>query len=269
MPRPGATALRVWRDGPAEGAVNMALDEALAAAAAGFGAALVRLSTWARPTVSLGAFQRIADARACPAFAGLPIVRRPSGGGAIVHGSDVTLAIAVPRGHALGGSPQALYDLVHEALVAELADRGVETRLSAGTGATHDPSATPDGPLFCFDRRAVGDVVVPLPAGGPRADAKILGSAQRRLPGAVLQHGSLLLAANPGLPPAARHAGLLDLAPPGQVTPEGVIGGWLARLARGLEATLAVESGVFVPLDRAGFQATLERYSAEDWVARR
>ena len=115
--------LSVWWDAPADGATNMARDEALASEACRRGAVLVRVSTWARPEVSLGAFQRIADARACAALEGLPIARRPSGGGAIVHGSDVTLAIAVPRGHALAASAQSLYDAAHRAMVEELAGR--------------------------------------------------------------------------------------------------------------------------------------------------
>lgn len=263
----------------------MALDEALAVDAARGGEVLVRLSTWARPTVSLGAFQRIADARACPAFEGLAIVRRPSGGGAIVHGSDVTLAIALPRGHALGASPQALYDLVHAALVAELARHGVAAGLSAGARILHDlsgardPSATPDGPLFCFDRRAAGDVVLPAPGGKGRpaalhADAKILGSAQRRLPGAVLQHGSLLVAANMDVPEAARHPGLLDLVQvagfsDGSRSAEPILEGWLGEIARGLSLEVAEEPGPFVPGDEPGFLETLSRYGAESWIAKR
>ncbi len=263
----------------------MALDEALAVDAASRGEVLVRLSTWARPTVSLGAFQRLADARACPAFAGMPIVRRPSGGGAIVHGSDVTLAIALPRGHALAASPQALYDLVHGALVAELARWGVAAGLSEGARVLHDPSAsrdssaTPDGPLFCFDRRAAGDVVLPAPGGNWRPaalhpDAKILGSAQRRLPGAVLQHGSLLIAANREVPPEARHPGLVDLARGADasadtLSPERVVEGWLGGIARGMGLGVSDEPGPFVPGDEAGFQATLDRYGSESWIAKR
>lgn len=285
MTTPRPPRLRVWRDPAAEGATNMALDEALAVDAARGADVLVRLSTWARPTVSLGAFQRIGDARACPALAGLAIVRRPSGGGAIVHGSDVTLAIALPRGHAFGESPQSLYDLVHGALVAELARLGVAAGLSEGVPVLHgiaaprDTSATPDGPLFCFDRRAAGDVVLPAPGGNwrpaaLRPDAKILGSAQRRLPGAVLQHGSLLLAANREVPPAARHPGLLDLArdasrADASLAPEPIVERWLEGIARGLGLVVTDEAGPFAPGDEAVFQETLARYGAESWIARR
>ena len=166
----------------------MALDEALAAEAARLDRVLVRISTWSEPTLSLGAFQAIAEARAHRALAGLRIVRRPSGGGAILHGSDVTLSVAVPRLHPCGGTPQRLYDAVHEALVAELSACGVKAGLSAGgaragrsgsdrvdpdSGPEAPPAAGPpaEGPLLCFDRRAVGDVVMPVPDGRFGSDA--------------------------------------------------------------------------------------------------
>ena len=84
---------------------------AAAVDAAGRGEVLVRLSTWARPTVSLGAFQRLADARACPAFAGMPIVRRPSGGGAIVHDREITYSLALPTAQVLHVGDDAALDV--------------------------------------------------------------------------------------------------------------------------------------------------------------
>lgn len=261
--------LSVWWDAPADGPTNMALDEALADEACRRGAVLVRVSTWARPEVSLGAFQRFADARACAALSGLPISRRPSGGGAIVHGSDVTLAIAVPRGHGLAASAQALYDTAHRAMVEALAGRGVPARLWSGTGPGADP---PDGPLLCFDRRSTGDVVVDAAAPG-RRDHKILGSAQRRLRGAVLQHGSLLLESNGGVGPAARHEGLADLFPsagPWALTAgRGLLQEWLDRLATSLGGGVVEEPGSFRPTDAAAFEETLTRYRGGAWIERR
>lgn len=261
--------LSVWWDAPADGPTNMALDEALADEACRRGAVLVRLATWARPEVSLGAFQRVGDARGCPALEGLPIARRPSGGGAIVHGSDVTLAIAVPRGHVLAASAQSLYDAAHEAMVETLVERGVPARRWSGTGPGADP---PDGPLLCFDRRATGDVVV-ADAGAACGDRKILGSAQRRLRGAVLQHGSLLLAANDAVGSAGRHAGLEELHPasgpwrlPGG---RGVIEGWLRRLAASLGGGWAEQPGPFRPTDAQAFEETLARYGSPAWIERR
>ncbi|MBM4021041.1 MAG: hypothetical protein FJ284_02145 [Planctomycetes bacterium] len=200
------SGLVAWWDDPASGPENMAADEVLAAEAAATGRPLVRFYGWSEPTVSLGGFQRLAEARASAAIAGLPLVRRPSGGGAILHGGDLTYAAAVPRGHPWGGDPQSLYDAFHAALETVLRDFGV--------AATRHPGRPRDAGdehrLLCFDRRARGDLIVASAAAG--ADGhKILGSAQRRLHAAVLQHGSLLLATPPTVPSPARHPGLLDL----------------------------------------------------------
>ena len=284
-----------WWDPPADGATNMALDEALAAEAARLDRVLVRISTWSEPTLSLGAFQAIAEARAHRALAGLRIVRRPSGGGAILHGSDVTLSVAVPRLHPCGGTPQRLYDAVHEALVAELSACGVEAGLSAGgaravrsgsdrvdpdPGPEVPPAAGPqaEGPLLCFDRRAVGDVVMPVPDGRFGSDAKILGSAQRRLRGAVLQHGSLLLAANRFVPEESRHPGLEELQRRGECggswawgspAGTGLVRGWLTRLAATLGEGLETPVGRFVPSPEAGYEEGLTRFQQDSWNARR
>ena len=284
-----------WWDPPAEGATNMALDEALAAEAARLDRVLVRISTWSEPTLSLGAFQAIAEARAHRALAGLRIVRRPSGGGAILHGSDVTLSVAVPRLHPCGGTPQRLYDAVHEALVAELSACGVEAGLSAGSARAGrsgidrvDPDPGPEGPraagppaegpLLCFDRRAVGDVVMPVPDGRFGSDAKILGSAQRRLRGAVLQHGSLLLAANRLVPEESRHPGLEELQQRGECggswawgspAGTGLVRGWLTRLAATLGGGLETPAGRFVPSPEAGYEEGLTRFQQDSWNARR
>jgi lipoyl(octanoyl) transferase len=287
-----------WWDPPADGATNMALDEALAAEAARLDRVLVRLSTWSEPTLSLGAFQAIAEARAHRALAGLSIVRRPSGGGAILHGSDVTLSVAVPRLHPCGGTPQRLYDAVHEALVAELSACGVQAGLSAGgaragggrgegfgsnsvePAAGAAPTAGPpaEGPLLCFDRRAVGDVVMPIPDGRFGSDAKILGSAQRRLRGAVLQHGSLLLAANRLVPEESRHPGLEELQRRsgsggawawGSSAGKGLLRGWLTRLAATLGEGLETPAGRFFPSPEAGYEEGLTRFQQDSWNARR
>ncbi len=264
-----------WWDPPADGPTNMALDEALAAEAARLDRVLVRISTWSEPTLSLGAFQAIGDARSHRSLAGLPIVRRPSGGGAILHGSDVTLTVAVPRLHPCGGTPQRLYDAVHEGLVAEMSARGVPAALSPGA----DRGAKAEGdPLLCFDRRATGDVVMPIADGRFNADAKILGSAQRRLRGAILQHGSLLLASNRFVAADVRHPGLEELLHGagkdgawGWVQPvgTGLVRGWLARVAQSLGAGLEEPPGRFQPPLEAGIEDVVSRFRGDSWNSRR
>ena len=246
----------------------MAADELLAAEAVARGRPLVRFYGWSEPTLSLGGFQRLADARATPGVGGLALVRRPSGGGAILHGSDLTYAVAVPREHPWGASAQLLYDTFHAALVRLLRERGIAAAQHPG----RESAAADQEQLLCFDRRARGDVVIAAETG---ADGhKILGSAQRRLRGAVLQHGSLLLRSpGPGL--AAHHAGLDRLAvAAGPWEPRQLATAWLEAVAGGEESTGAgsgwvFESGSFLTGCRHRLEEAAARFASPGWLARR
>ena len=216
-----AAVLPVWWDDAADGPTNMAADEVLADEAARHGGLVIRIYSWSMPSVSLGAFQPLAAARACVAVSGLPLVRRPSGGGAIVHGTDLTYAAAVPKAHPWGRTPQALYDALHTAMAAVLTD-------------------APADAFLCFARRSVGDLVAP-PTGQPAAagDPKIMGSAQRRLGTTVLQHGSLLLSTNRDLGEAARLPGVAELAGRDDAwEPRQIAEPWLNAIARALGAVI-------------------------------
>jgi lipoate-protein ligase A len=260
------TGIAVWRDGAADGPTNMAADECLAAESVRRGGLVIRLYRWETTTVSLGAFQPIAAARACEAIAGLPLVRRPSGGGAIVHGSDFTYAAAIPKRHRWGSTPQALYDAVHGAMIESLRSCGVETRL-----AEPDPAAETE--FFCFDRRSGGDLIAghPDPDDKPRS-VKLMGSAQRRLADAVLQHGSLLLVSNPDVGPAARHASLADLSGAGGILPAGwsaCVDEWLGRIAAALGQQIEEQAGAFLRRGLPGLPVGRERFAASRWTNRR
>jgi len=257
-PLPGLVA---WWDEPAAGPDNMAADELLAAEAAEEGRPLVRLYSWSEPTVSLGGFQKLTDARACEAIAGLPLVRRPSGGGAILHGSDLTYAVAVPRAHRWGHDPQVLYDAFHEALVEELRSRGADAARHPG----RDPAAGDEDRLLCFDRRARGDVIIRAADGH-----KILGSAQRRLRGAVLQHGSLLLRSLGCVAAAARHPGLVELhAPAAGWQIRGLVQAWLGRVADAADDPLELRAEPFLPSHAAAIASRAARFREPAWLHRR
>ncbi|MFM8413266.1 MAG: lipoyl protein ligase domain-containing protein [Planctomycetota bacterium] len=259
------TRLVAWWDEPAPGPENMAADEVLADEAVATGGLLVRLYGWSEPAVSLGGFQRLAEATSCPAIAGLPIVRRPSGGGAILHGSDLTYAVAVPRDHAWGGDPQVLYDAFHESLAAELRHRGVAAALHAGS----DRAAGDEGRLFCFDRRARGDLVV-RDAGHDPDGHKILGSAQRRLRGAVLQHGSLLTRSLASVAAPARHPGLVELHPAAAGWDlRELVGAWLERVAAAAASPLEIRPESFGADRSEAIVARAPRFREAAWLARR
>jgi lipoate-protein ligase A len=146
------------------------------------------LYAWQQPTLSLGYFQAHENRRRHPASLGCPAVRRLSGGGAILHDAELTYSLVVPRGHALAQDRRDLYRAVHTTLIEVLSQAGIAARLRG-----ESPSPTPgEEPFLCFRRRAAGDVLI--------GETKIAGSAQRRSSGAVLQHGSVLVARSPAAP---------------------------------------------------------------------
>ena len=88
--------LTIWWDPASDGPTNMAADECLAAEAERLNSLLMRFYDWSTTTISLGGFQKIEDARQVDEIRGVALVRRPSVGGDIVLGSDLTYASAVP-----------------------------------------------------------------------------------------------------------------------------------------------------------------------------
>ena len=172
------------RSGPCDGLTNMATDLALLDHARRTGVATLRLYAWTRPTLSLGRHERargVFDLRALRT-AGIDVVRRPTGGRALLHDHEVTYAVAAP---AAAGSLGETYRAVNTLLRSALRSLGVPVdeagRAPRGTGAG---ALRPDG-APCFAEPSPGELVVD--------GAKLVGSAQWRDDGAWLQHGSILL----------------------------------------------------------------------------
>jgi lipoate-protein ligase A len=162
----------------------MAADEVLLESAAA-GIASLRFYGWSEATLSLGYFQperrRLEDER----LVRLPFVRRPSGGDTLVHHHELTYALGLPRGAPWqngGAWPRRMHRIVAAALVR----LGVPVRLYVPV----DPAAFRG--VLCFQHFTTDDLVL--------GTAKITGSAQRKQRGALLQHGSILLAASPHTP---------------------------------------------------------------------
>jgi lipoate-protein ligase A len=181
---------------PADGVRNMAVDEALLEAALDRGECTVRWYRWREATVSLGYFQSSVAAAAIPGLLDLPIVRRLTGGGAILHHHEWTYSCAVPPCNPLAENPTQIYDRVHERIVAALAEQKIQAALRG------EALADREGTFLCFGRGDPRDIVL--------KGHKILGSAQRRRRGAVLQHGSLLVRASEYAP---QFPGVADLGP--------------------------------------------------------
>jgi lipoyl(octanoyl) transferase len=163
---------------------NMAIDQTLLDRA-GRGERWLRLYRWSPHCLSFGrhepALRRYHRSRIRDL--GLDVVRRPTGGRAVWHAEELTYALAVPS-VVLGGLRQA-YEEIHRMLIAALRLLAVEAELAQARGAPGIDAGA------CFSSPAGGEILV----GGRKA----VGSAQLREGGALLQHGSILLAGRQAL----------------------------------------------------------------------
>ena len=254
---------RVLVDPPASGPQNMAVDHALAACSSP-GEAVLRIYRWSCPTVSFGRNEPALD-RYDPArghSAGIEFVRRPTGGRAVLHDRELTYAAVLPC--PTPGGLRATYGLINRALVEALCSLGVPAAMAAGRGLPAGPDAGP-----CFDEPAPGEVTV--------AGRKLVGSAQARLEGALLQHGSLLigpgqerlLALGSALGSDGRVQGPISLeeilgqAPPWSDLVQAIISG-LSGVTGG-----DWHRGELTEPERVKSMALTERYASAEWTWRR
>ncbi len=179
----------------------MGVDEALLASAVRTGRPSLRFYRWRGSWLSLGYGQILGPERieACDR-AGVGVVRRVTGGRAVLHGSDLTYALAA-REDQLPAGLMASYELVAGILIKAFEALGVEAVASPlprhPEAFQHrfqvDPSRAASrsqrGGFDCFARLAGREICV----GG----RKLAGSAQRRTQGGILQHGSIRLAPDP------------------------------------------------------------------------
>jgi lipoate-protein ligase A len=180
------TAWRLLVTEPADGATNMAIDEALwRGRQVGTSPPTLRFFAWAPPTVSLGYGQPMdeaVDVAACRAL-GVGLVRRPTGGSAIYHDGperELTYSVLAATGD-LGVASDLLetYRWISAALV-----RGLRA-LGAPAEMVPVPEASGPTPAFCFARTGRYEIEVD--------GRKLVGSAQRRQGTCFLQHGAVLL----------------------------------------------------------------------------
>lgn len=188
MTAPLGSRWRLLLSGAADGATNMAVDHALLDRAAQQDEAVLRIYTWAQPTLSLGMHERARLDAERVAAAGVGVVRRPTGGRALLHHREVTYSVTAPvRGLSLSESYRAINDILLEALAV----LGVAAAEAERSGRP----LRPDG-AACFAEPNVGELVI--------EGRKLVGSAQRRDERALLQHGSILLADDQSLIAALR-----------------------------------------------------------------
>lgn len=213
--------MRLILDEPLPGAWNMAVDEALLESAAHGQTPTLRIYRWSEPTLSLGYFQDYGERQQHPSSLDCPVVRRSSGGGAILHDRELTYSFTAPIADRMAADVRGLYHKIHGSIVETLGNFGISARMrEAAESVTKGPE-----PFLCFLRRADGDVVV--------GERKVAGSAQRRRRQAVLQHGSFVLRRSEFAPEVF---GVQDLADE-QIEEEGLLRCWLDNLSHCLEVT--------------------------------
>src|SRR6266568_6869825 len=180
----------LWRfvnTGNGEAAFNMALDEALLLLhEAGATPPTLRVYSWSQPTLSFGYAQNTqqeVDLAACRAQ-GVAVIRRPTGGRAVLHDQEVTYSVVMPL--ALDDGPHTItehYRRIGMALAAALQSLGIPVHLARPQVRTA-PVRTPASPA-CFAALSRYELSA--------AGKKIVGSAQKRAQRALLQHGSIPL----------------------------------------------------------------------------
>ena len=244
--------LRMIHDPPDTGTWNMAVDEMMLARVAEWGEPVLRFYEWREPTLSLGYFQAISERDTHAPSKDCPVVRRSTGGGAILHDAELTYSIAVPLGERWSHSATKLYDSLHGSLIETLARLGICATLC---GATLHPLE--GEPFLCFKRRAQGDVLI--------QNHKIAGSAQRRRQGAMLQHGSVLLAKSNSAPELL---GIQELKKP--LFAENLMQSWLASITQldGFPVNVREEQWRSEELSHAK-TIEKEQFNASTWNLRR
>lgn len=180
---------RPWRllQTPAlSGAANMALDEALLQAfQEGKTGPVFRLYTWERPTISLGRFQ---DPRAdldwdALKTAGQPVVRRMTGGGAILHARELTYSLVCDQTDLGAGSVKDSFARLCRFLIRSYRRLGLDAHYAVDYQP--DNAGLGQKTAFCFAGKELYDILI--------AGRKLGGNAQRRVHQTVFQHGSVPL----------------------------------------------------------------------------
>jgi lipoate-protein ligase A len=165
---------RLLRSPPGEPTGNMALDEALLDEVGAMGAPVLRFYGWSTPAATFGYFQRYAEVESMTRLR--PLVRRPTGGGLVLHEMDWTYSLVFPSSHGWSHLPAVeSYQILHDWIQAAFARLGVASELA--------PCSRKEQPGRCFAGAEKFDLL--------QAGRKIAGAAQRRTRGGMLIQGSI------------------------------------------------------------------------------
>ena len=180
-----------WRllvTAPLSGAVNMACDEVLGECVLnGSSAPVIRFFQWRPHTISFGYSQRIANEVDVEKVsdAGIGIVRRITGGRAVLHADEITYSVICREDDPIAsGGITATYTRISEGLTVGIRALGVDAELAHASDA-NVPLRDREATMPCFGSTARAEIVVD--------GKKLVGSAQHRMHGLMIQHGSILV----------------------------------------------------------------------------
>jgi len=173
-----------WRlliDRPRDGLENMAIDEAiLISCNDSFQGSTFRLYEWSSAVLSLGCFQKADNIINCCSHAGIPFVRRITGGRAVLHLDEITYSIVCHEEEPLFNEGiSGAYRIINRCLFEALAAAGVKAQMHPDKARGYSTNR-----ISCFHSASRYEII----ANGK----KLAGSAQRRFKKAFLQHGSIL-----------------------------------------------------------------------------
>lgn len=176
--------VKIWRfvdTGPCAAFYNMAIDDAIAHFVRnGESPPTLRLYGWKGPSVSLGSFQKITDINLqyCKSN-GISVVRRPTGGRAILHGEELTYSFSSRNEEPFSDSLMETYYLLSVVLQKAFTSAGLQTTMKqereSGRTLAHSP--------ICFRSTSYGEITFD--------GRKIIGSAQKRWNNSFMQQGSI------------------------------------------------------------------------------
>ena len=230
-----------------DGATNMARDEAMLESAVD-GVASVRFYTWNEPTLSLGYFQAT-GVRETASLAPLAWVRRSTGGAGIIHHHELTYSFALPAN--MAKTDESWICRFHRMLSESLASRGLASKVVA-CGEEQRL-----GEVLCFLHQTPGDLLIER--------SKVAGSAQRKMRGALLQHGSILLRSSEHAP---QLKGINDFAGKELFTSSALAD--LLAWAFAADTGAKLEPGEWTADERARvLEIRSEKYASADWNGRR
>lgn len=179
---------KIWRlidTGSSDAYFNMAVDEVLILSCKKDGVKpVLRFYQWKPSGLSLGYAQKFGDGfslKNCRKM-GIDVVRRITGGQAVFHDCDLTYSVAVPESYFEPPRTERLFKLISHGLMEGLKNLGFKVQ----PFISEAPVRERDGKAYnCFFNKSNYEIAI----GGK----KLVGSAQRRTSGALLQHGSIML----------------------------------------------------------------------------